>query len=186
MEFIRLLPLIDHEKFIFYDEDKAYNTISALINDPVRNWKSTGIRPHQHPSARIPLVVKLIRWVMLSDGNKTDDIIGLPSAFIQYLKDCSGKGIRFELLGNIFLPYWASCQNLQEKFQDHDRLKEYWFMMKLPGGYGKLTRKYDKSLSVLQLRTYYIIQGLLEIESKFCQPNYCAICPLKGIYGHIN
>lgn len=185
-EFVYLLNLIDLETFVSYDEDKAYQTVSDLINNPERRWKSTGLRPNQHPSNRIHLIVKLIRWVMLTEENKAYDLIGLPSEFMKYVSDCSGNGIRIELLGNIFLPYWASRLNVQEKFQAHDHLKEYWFMMKLPGSYGRLTRKFDKSLSVLQLRTYHIIQGLLEIENKFCQPNYCTICPLKGTYGHIN
>jgi hypothetical protein len=187
MEFAYLLTLIDLEKFMSYDEEKAYQSVSDLINNPERQWKSTGVRPNQHPSNRIQLIVKLISWVLLSGKNEIYDQIDLPSEFMRYLSNCSGQGIRIELLGNIFLPYWASLLNHQEKFHAHDRLKGYWFKMKLPGSYGRLTRKFGKILLVHQLRTYHIIQGLLELENRFCQPNHCTICPLKdNNYGRIN
>ncbi len=181
MEFASLLTLIDLEKFNSYDENIACQNISDLIVDPARQWKTTGLRPNQHPSNRIQLIVKLIRWVTSANESNLYDQIGLPSVFMTYLSDCSGQGIRIELLGNIFLPFWASHLNRQEKFHAHDFLKEYWFKMKLPGSYGRLTRNFNKHLSALQLRTYYIVQGLLEMEKKFCRQNHCTICPLKGL-----
>jgi len=148
-------------------------------------WKLGGIRPAQQPQNRHPLAKALVWfnfkfhpfWWCRPDQFEV--------AFSSQFRSVGGGGIQTELKGNVFYPYLAGLSLDRENLVYYRHWVSQFNALTLPYSYGKYWRRFHSCLGSMVLRSFPLLQGLLELDREFCRGRHCALCPLKGWNGHL-
>jgi len=154
----------------FHEGDKQLNHSFA--------WRRCGIRPAAHPESRLKfgaaVAVKLLSgWEPWS--NPEDGTFKALSGMFN--KSLPGQSWCFEWLGNVIVPFQAAWQ--EENSERMVQLIEEWWRLKNNQTYGKLNRQFKDFLSPKLLQSFGVRQGLLTLQTRYCNEKLCELCPLK-------
>jgi len=142
-------------------------------------WNTCGIRPAKHPKILIPKMAQLFYYIF----NEYDLFIHRPVNLEKSIDRLQiigfGKGLITEWLGNVFLPFLGGQALLQNELDLYIQWQQEWLQLFLPYSYSKIHRKYGSFLSKRSLKSFSVLQGILELESDYCCKSYCLICPCK-------
>ena len=143
-------------------------------------WLVFGMRPSQRPQNRVKLAEALIVFISewSSEYYRYSELF--MKNFAEHFSDVSGHGIRTELLTNVFFPALASEAVTAGNYQGLEHWQTALIKLKLPYSYGKFERRFSHVLSSKQLKSVPVLQGLKHMDSEFCKPRHCTVCPLKN------
>ncbi len=145
---------------------------------PVIQWRHRGIRPGGWPEKRILVAQHMFKLINAFSGPP----VHIPSR----MKLQVSQNLYVELTGNIFNPLAAAACLQQGGYESYQRLKLDWLNLKLGYSYKRFERQFSSVLTASQLKSFPILQGLLELEQLFCKAQHCIVCPLKKSYGHLD
>ena len=84
-----------------------------------------------------------------------------------------------ELFCNIIIPFYAARALYLNNIEDYQNYYEIWNYLKLPIAYRKFAKRFGTILQSTQLKSFSLLQGLIEINNNWCSKNLCYLCPLK-------
>ena len=90
-----------------------------------------------------------------------------------------GRGLLTEWKGNVLLPFLGAQAILNNTLNEYIQLKQEWMELSLPYTYGKVRRQFGHLFPMKALMNFSVLQGFLELESKYCSKMYCLVCPCK-------
>lgn len=178
-QFLTLAKSINYELIGDYsiaDIEVYLNTQSVILNI---DWKKRGIRPAQQPQHRIKLAAEIIKYISTENYNKNFTHTDIKKDFIFNCPSAKGKGIQSELLGNVLIPYFASKALFGRDNRLYDTYYSMWKSLKLPIAYRKYQNRFNNIIPDSVLKSFPILQGLIEIDIEWCQNKFCKFCPLK-------
>jgi len=141
-------------------------------------WHHRGIRPGGWPEKRIIIAHHLFGVV----SNFTER----PNQIISTLKPLMSKNLYVELVGNVLNPLAALACLERGEYESYKWFNQEWLNLKLGYSYGRFEKQFNNVLTPSQLKSFSILQGLLELENGFCKAYHCSVCPLKKKYGHFD
>ncbi len=182
--FEQLSAMIDRKVLQYNSIHQIHSYLIGLMRDSGLVWHRCGVRPANHPQNRLFLAARLLNLIDVWENSGWAGQPSFECLWHDKIKTVAGCGIQTELLGNVFYPALAArCQVNREL--DQIRIhRERWSNLQLPYTYGYISRRFGKLLSVGKLRNFLIIQGIIELNNQYCQPEFCQVCPLKVIYGN--
>lgn len=178
-QFLTLAKAINFEIIADYaiEDIEAYlNTQNANLNI---NWKKRGIRPAQQPQNRMRLAAEIIRFFIKDKFGEYDLYSDLENYFINNCPSARGKGIHTELMGNVIVPYLASRALFNQKTIQYELYFKMWDYLKLPLSYQKYQKRFNGIISDKKIKSFPILQGLIEVDREWCENKICNLCPLK-------
>lgn len=181
-QLIKLAKSIDFKHILHLDVVKVEQYLIELGETLNILWKRKGIRPAQQPQNRITLAAELIKYLTLLPYNEFHKIENL----IHNLFHCpsaKGEGIQKEILGNVLIPYFGSKALLKNNIIVYSEIYKFWNKLRLPYSYQKFRKRFYGILSTSELKSFAVLQGLIEIDRKWCKKQICNYCPLKKNHG---
>ena len=142
-------------------------------------WVKRGIRPAQQPQNRMKLAAELVYYFKNLDFSKLPRCNNIVKSIVKECPSASGAGIQTELLGNVFIPFYAARALYFKRILDYQKYYDYWTNLKIPNIYRKFEKRFGKIISSKKLKSYSTLQGLIEIDRNWCTKNMCHLCPLK-------
>jgi len=147
--------------------------------NPSIYWRRCGIRPAAHPESRLKfgaaVAVKLLSgWEPWS--NREDGTFKALNGLFD--KSLPGQSWCFEWLGNVIIPFQAIWE--EENSEKVSELLEEWWRLKSSQTYGKLNSQFKGFISPQLLKSFGVRQGLLALQSRYCNEKLCDFCPLRG------
>ena len=168
---------VDLDKLQTSDTNQIENYLSNIMVQLI--WVKRGIRPAHQPQNRRRLAAELISYIKNIKVNHFTKISNLDSDLLKKCPSTSGMGIRTELLGNVFIPFYAARALYHNKIDYYHEYFENWMNLKLPYIYNKFSKKFGSILSTKELKLFSNLQGLIEIENNWCKTNKCHLCTMK-------
>jgi len=147
-------------------------------------WNRKSIRPSQQPRNRMKLASEMLRYIIDDNFFELNSFTKIKNTFISNCPSVKGVGIQTELFGNMLLPFYASRSLFNNRNDIYTKYFEEWKKLKLPYTYSKFSKRFNKILSNSEVRNFNILQGLIEIDNKWCNIHICNLCPLKENYGN--
>lgn len=65
------------------------------------------------------------------------------------------------------------------KIEDYQKYYEIWTYLKLPNAYKTFEKRFATILHSKQLKSYSMLQGLIELDKNWCSKNSYHLYPLK-------
>jgi len=134
------------------------------------NWHHSGVMPKAYPEKRLQGLSELSYDIFLSGPTK-DSLSCLKNKF---KKAGFSKGIFTEWLGNVHLPILAAFDSEQENNYFKD-----WMALYIPAPYGRIDRQFKDWFPRKMLKSFPISQGLLALQTQFCDLGNCHLCLFK-------
>ena len=142
------------------------------------HWHKRGVRPVRHPNL---LFNKAASW--LYDLNQLTqkelfDLNQLSRVEKLFRRTELGQGTWVEWCGNVHFPAGA-MYSLSRKDEQYEDWLKLWLELRLPYSCGRFQKQFQKILSPKTLRSFPVLQGLIEMENHFCNHLLCQFCLLK-------
>jgi len=153
---------------------KIFNKLSQSLE-----WNTCGIRPAKHPTALIPKVAKLFHFIITEFNFLIRDPLNYDRLDNKIKSFGFGRGLLTEWKGNVLLPFLGAQAILNNTLNEYIQLKQEWMELSLPYTYGKVRRQFGHLFPMKALMNFSVLQGFLELESKYCSKMYCLVCPCK-------
>ncbi|MCH8068928.1 MAG: DUF2851 family protein [Candidatus Marinimicrobia bacterium] len=142
-------------------------------------WKRKGIRPTAYPERRLSYGVELVRallngwrpWELRSE-------ISFSSLQVKFGECLPGRGWCSEWLGNVVYPFREAVA-LKQKNYRLDENFNLWKQLKIGYTYGKIDRQFSKYIDQATLNKFAVQQGLLALQTRYCNPRLCDVCPIR-------
>jgi len=182
-QFIRLAKSIDFKHSLHIDVGKVEQYLIELSKTLNIQWKRKGIRPAQQPQNRITLAAELIKYLTFLRYDEFNKIENVKSNFLYHCPSAKGIGIQTELLGNVLIPYIASNALFTNNIIVYSEIFKIWSALRLPYSYNKYSKRFNGILSASELKSFVVLQGIIEIDRKWCKKQICNYCPLKKNHG---
>jgi hypothetical protein len=176
---VKLAKNINFEKFQSLNMHESEKYLWNINERLKINWVKRGIRPAQQPQNRMKLAIELVKLLSNINFNTLPSLNKIKSLVAKDLSSDAGKGIQTELLGNIFIPFYAARALYLYKTEDYQKYYEIWTNLKLPNSYRKFEKRFDTILLSKQLKIFSVLQGLIALDKSWCTNNLCNLCPLK-------
>lgn len=141
-------------------------------------WNTKGIRPARHPKSIIPKIHQIIEYILMQYHELLNGTISYKDICDQLILIGFGKGIITELQGNVFLPFLCGKAMLNSEYHQVVEYHAKWLQLQLPYTYGKIQRAFGPYIKNKSLKSFPVIQGILELETTFCSNKFCLLCPL--------
>lgn len=164
---------IDPKLFMSMAENERTDYVRALSGTITFEWRSAGIRPLARYEKRLPQFVTFITLVYSFDW-QNDAIDAIAKAIKKELP----QGLATELLGNCILPFYGARVLTANKINILSETKNIWDSLTLPYSYGKINRQFQYCIPNRQLKKFRIIQGLIELQNRYCKHSLCQPCSL--------
>lgn len=145
-------------------------------------WLRKGIRPVHQPQNRMRLAAELAKYFSSNQMSKSVEYKAVEQSILDQCPSLSGKGIKTEIFGNVIIPYLASRNLFHGNYKNYKNIVDIWSDLRLPIPYRKFQQKFAEMLPPKELKSFPILQGLIEIDANWCQNNLCLVCPLKDKY----
>ncbi|MFQ6676872.1 MAG: DUF2851 family protein [Fidelibacterota bacterium] len=176
--FKRLVNQLDAERLIRLTKKKQLRMVESLSRSINIDWEHCGIRPAHWPERRLSLLIELIAFIsQIKNGAFTD----YESFFQVYSSHCTsgGKGILTECSINYFIPWMALDALNNNNIETYTSWKNSWGRLCLQYPYGVIHNKFGAVFTRKELTNVGNTQGLLYLNSHYCQKEFCIVCPLK-------
>lgn len=176
--FENLAQWIDYKPLLKLPTQQSEMALMQLSEKLRLTWVKRGIRPAQQPQNRMKLAVELIRY-LYNIANDAEPNIQL--SVEKFREECSGgRGVQTELIGNVLLPYIGANALYNNDLSSFHGTLKLWQKLKIPYGYHKYIKRFGSVLTNTKLRSFRVLQGLIQLDHKYCSKNLCHNCPLKS------
>ncbi len=180
-EYFKLLVNhLDIDRLIQLTKKKQIRMIESLSKAIDIVWEHCGIRPAHWPEKRITLLIELITF---KSQIKNTAFTNYELFFRELTFRCpsGGKGILTECSINYFLPFLAIDALKNNNIEAYTYWKDSWGRMHIQYPYGFMSKKFGNIFTRQELTNVGNTQGLLYLNSHYCQRGFCLVCPLKNL-----
>ncbi len=178
-QFLTLAKNINYDKFDILHSSEHEKYLWDLSTQLGIKWVKCGIRPAHQPQNRMKLAAELIQFISNIELGELPNDNTISLLLSQECSSLKGKGIKTELLGNILIPFFAARALYFNMIEEYIKYFATWNNLYLPYAYQKYKNQFKRMLQEKQLRSFSILQGLIEIDNNWCSKKLCHLCPLQ-------